>query len=117
MKTRASTVAGLIENYKTIEEVIKATEEAENSARIENEKYLDSIEGRTNLLNTQLQELAFTAIDDGSIKNVISLLTEALNIVTNIVKTIGTIPASIAAIGAVTVFQNVGRLKCLVFCS
>jgi hypothetical protein len=45
-KNRASTVAGLIENYETIGEVIEAAENAENSALEENEKYLDSIDGR-----------------------------------------------------------------------
>ena len=45
-KNRASTVAGLLENYKTIEEVMKAAEGADGSALEENERYLESIEGR-----------------------------------------------------------------------
>lgn len=45
-KNRASTVAGLIENYEVIAEVIEAAENAEGSALEENERYLDSIDGR-----------------------------------------------------------------------
>lgn len=110
-KTRASTVAGLIENYKTIEEVIKATEEAENSARIENEKYLDSIEGRTNLLKTQLQELAYVAINDQGIKDIISLFTKLLEVITNITKEIGALPAAATLLGGYLSTQGVGRPK------
>ena len=45
-KNRASTVAGLLENYKTIAEVIETAENAEGSALKENERYLESIEGK-----------------------------------------------------------------------
>ena len=44
-KNRASTVAGLIENYQLIDEVIQSAENAEGSALQENERFLDSIEG------------------------------------------------------------------------
>lgn len=44
-KNRASTVAGLIENYQLIEEVMQSAENAEGSALQENERFLDSIEG------------------------------------------------------------------------
>lgn len=44
-KNRASTVAGLLENYEIIDEVIQAAENAEGSALRENEAYLDSING------------------------------------------------------------------------
>lgn len=44
-KNRASTVAGLIENYQLIDEVIQSAENSEGSALQENERFLDSIEG------------------------------------------------------------------------
>lgn len=49
-KNRASTVAGLIENYQLIDEVIQSAENAEGSALQENERFLDSIEGFYNYI-------------------------------------------------------------------
>lgn len=71
MKTRASTVSGLIENYQTIGEVIDAAENSSGSALEENEKYLESIEGKIASLRNELQSLAYDLIDSGLIKGVI----------------------------------------------
>lgn len=98
-KNRASTVSGLIENYKTIGKVIEAAENSENSALEENEKYLESIEGRTQKLTNQLQELAFISIKDDWIKNAISGLTTLLGLVTKLVDKIGIVPTILSGVG------------------
>ena len=98
-KNRASTVSGLIENYATIGKVIEAAENSENSALEENEKYLESIEGRTQKLTNQLQELASVAIKDDWIKDAISGLTTLLNLVTKLVDKIGIIPTILSSVG------------------
>lgn len=100
-KTRASTVAGLLENYQTIGEVMKVAEQSENSAREENEKYMDSMEGRINILQSQLQELAFASFNSDTAKNAISFLTTILDLVTNIVDTIGIVPTILPALGGI----------------
>ena len=107
-KNRASTVSGLIENYETIGEVIEAAENSENSALEENEKYLESIEGRTQKLTNQLQELASVSIKDDWIKDGISGLTTLLDLVTKLVDKFGIIPTVAPAIAAALSFKNVG---------
>ena len=107
-KTRASTVAGLIENYQTIGEVIEAAEESENSARIENEKYLDSMEGRLNLMTSQLQELASVSLNDNLLKEGISSLTKILELITDIVDTFGLLPTAAGMAGIYAGYKNVG---------
>lgn len=107
-KTRASTVAGLIENYQTIGEVIEAAEESENSARIENEKYLDSMEGRLNLMTSQLQEMASVSLNDNLLKEGISALTKILELITDIVDTFGLLPTAAGIGGIVAGFKNAG---------
>jgi TP901 family phage tail tape measure protein len=56
-KNRASTVAGLLENYETIEDVIKSAEQAEGSAAEENKKYMESIQGHIDLLKNEWQSI------------------------------------------------------------
>lgn len=117
-KTRASTVAGLIENYQTIGEVIEAAEESENSARIENEKYLDSMEGRLNLMTSQLQEMASVSLNDNLLKEGISALTKILELITDIVDTFGLLPTAAGIGGIVAGIKNVGQVKmwaCLIY--
>lgn len=107
-KNRASTVSGLIENYETIGKVIEAAENSENSALEENEKYLESIEGRTQKLTNQLQELASATIKDDWIKDAISGLTTLLDLVTKLVDKFGIIPTVAPAIATAFSFKNVG---------
>ena len=92
-KNRASTVAGLIENYQLIDEVMQTAENAEGSALQENERVLQSIEGRIQRLNNQIQEFWDTAIDSDVVKIVIDFLTEAIRLATELVDTLGSIPS------------------------
>ena len=50
-KTRSNTAAAILSNTKDLEEAYKSAMEAEGSALEENEKYLDSIQGRIDLFN------------------------------------------------------------------
>lgn len=88
-KNRASTVAGLIENYQTIDDVIKSAENASGSALEENEKYLDSISGKLEQLTNKAQQLASVTFDTDFLKNVISSLTTILDLVTKLVDSFG----------------------------
>ena len=88
-KNRASTVAGLIENYQTIDDVIKSAENASGSALEENEKYLDSIDGKLEQLTNKAQQLASVTFDTDFLKNVISSLTTILDLVTKLVDSFG----------------------------
>ena len=89
-KNRASTVAGLIENYQTIDDVIKSAENASGSALEENEKYLDSISGKLEQLTNKAQELASVTFNSDFLKKVISSLTTILNLVTKLTDFFGT---------------------------
>lgn len=107
-KTRASTVAGLIENYKTIGSVIKTAEQSAGSAREENLRYIESIEGRLNILSTQAQEFWYTFINSDAIKDGITLLTNLLEVLTKIVDTFGSLGTVATIGGAVLGAQGYG---------
>lgn len=114
-KTRASTVSGLIENYKVIAEVAKDAEEAQGSAMKENIEYMDSIEGRTAKLTTQVQEFWYELIDSETVKITITSLAELLRILTDIVDKAGLLGTIGLGAGLFAGFKNVG-IDMLVAC-
>lgn len=99
-KNRASTVAGLLENYKVINEVIESAEKAEGSALRENERYLDSIEGKISQFNNEVQEFWHNLIDSETIKNVVDAGTKILDFLGDIVDILGEIGTAGAIAGA-----------------
>lgn len=105
-KNRASTVAGLIENYKTIDEVIEAASNADNSALEENQKIIDSIDGKIQKLQNRVQEFWYNAIDDSTVKTTVSILTFLVETGTKLVDIFGVMPPIFASI-----FAFIGRDK------
>ena len=114
-KTRASTVAGLIENYETIAKVENDAAKAQGSALKENLEYMDSIEGRTAKLTTQAQEFWHTFIDSDVAKGGITLLTELLELITKIVDKAGLLGTIGLGAGAFIGHKNVGKRRSTMF--
>lgn len=110
-KNRASTVAGLIENYETIDKVIEAASNADNSALDENQKIIESIDGRIQQLSNRVQEFWYNLVDDSVVKSAVSALTTIVEDGTKLIDTFGTLPTLLTAIGAGLSFKNVGRDK------
>lgn len=108
-KNRASTVAGLIENYETIDKVIEAASNADNSALDENQKIIESIDGRIQQLSNRVQEFWYNLVDDSVVKNAVSALTTIVEGGTKLIDTFGTLPTLLAAIGAGLSFKNIGK--------
>ena len=108
-KNRASTVAGLIENYETIDKVIEAASNADNSALDENQKIIESIDGRIQQLSNRVQEFWYNLVDDSVVKNAVSALTTIVESGTKLIDTFGTLPTLLTAIGAGLSFKNIGK--------
>lgn len=107
-KNRASTVAGLIENYETVAEVIEAAQNAEGSALEENEKYLDSVDGKLAQLSNRAQEFWATTINSELIKDGIDLFTALVGGATELIDAIDVLPTLLTTIGGALAFKNVG---------
>ena len=99
-KNRASTVAGLLENYDIIDEVIKSAENSDNSAIEENERYLDSIEGKIALFQNEVQEFWHKLLDSDFIKDVIDFGTWLMDFLGNLIEELGTVGVTITALTA-----------------
>ena len=84
-KSRANNIAALLKNYQRIDEVMESLGDAEGSAMRENEAIVDSINGRIKVLSATAEEFWKSFIDTDLVKNTVSLLSDMLNILTQII--------------------------------
>ena len=112
-KTRASVVAGLLENYDIIDDVIKSAEGADGSALEENEKYLDSMQGKINQLTNHIQEFWSTLLDSEVLKTLIDVLDVLVQKATQFIDSWAFFPTILGGIGAaISIKKNGGgRVK------
>lgn len=83
-KNRSNVVAGLLANTEDLESALLSANEAQNSALRENEKYLDSIQGKIDLFNNSVQTMWNNALDGDVVKGFVSLGTEIIKIIDKI---------------------------------
>lgn len=95
----ANIISALMNSFDTVEEVLEKTTDSTGSALAENEKYLDSIAGKTAQFQAAFETLSSTAINPEIIKGGIEFGTSFLNIVTEIVDGLGLIPTLLTGIG------------------
>ncbi|MEE1303354.1 MAG: phage tail tape measure protein, partial [Bacteroidales bacterium] len=100
-KTRSNTAAAILSNTEDLEEAYATAMDAEGSAYEENEKYLDSIQGRIDLFNNSVQTMWNNTLDSSVVKDVVDLGTHLIKIV----DTLGLIPSILAVIGAAKGFK------------
>lgn len=108
-KSRSNAVAALLKNYQQIDNVIADLDDAEGSALRENEAIVDSIDGRIKVLSATAEEFWQKFIDTDFVKNAVSLASDLLGLLTQIIDKFGTLPTIAAGIGAAFSFKNVGE--------
>lgn len=74
-KQRGNTIAGIITQFADAEGALESSLNSAGSAMAENDKYLDSIEGKAKVLSAAFQELSKNTIDSGLVKGFIDLNT------------------------------------------
>lgn len=114
-KRNGNVITSLIKNFKVAESAMNTSaNDSSGSALKENEKQLESVQGKLNRIETSFQELSNTIIDSGFLKALIDSGTAILDILDGGIKSLeqinGIIPAIIAGIsGFKTLTQNVGE--------
>jgi len=103
-KTRASVVAGLIQNMDTAQQVLETSQNSLGSALKENLTYLDSIEGRLKIFQATKQELWSNFIDTDVVKDVVDLGTKILELVDHV----GVLNTAFIALGTSLSFKGKG---------
>lgn len=103
-KRNSNVVAALLENFTIAEEALKASVDSAGSAMAENEKVLDSIQGKINILKASFQELSQSLIDSDLVKNIVMFATALLGVVDDaarIVNALGGLKTVLLGVGSV----------------
>lgn len=99
-KRNSNVVAALLNDFSTAEKVIEKTANSTGSALEENEKYLDSINGRTALFKSAFEDLSQTVVNSDLVKRLIDAGTSGLELLDSIIERFGTITTLLTTLGA-----------------
>ena len=80
-KRNSSVIAAILQNPKELKEAFEDANNAEGSALRENEKYLDSIQGKIDQFNNAVQTMWSNTLDSGVVKLIVDLGTGLVKIV------------------------------------
>ena len=98
-KTQFETFANIMKNWGTAAKVVDEATKANGSSLKENEKYLDSIEGKLQSFQSAWEQLSYHVINSDFLKGVIDLGTDLIKVLDTLVQKIGTLPTLIGLIG------------------
>lgn len=102
-KRQANILSSVITNFQTVEDVIQTSMESSGSAIAENEKYLDSIQGRLDLFSNSLQKFWNNLLDSETIKTAVDFGTDIINLLDT---THGKVIALVAAVKLMAKFKG-----------
>lgn len=85
-KRNSNVLAALLENFSTAEKVVETSANSAGSALEENEKVIESTQGKINQFKATFQSLSTSFIDSSTLSEIVSLGTKLLGIVEGIVK-------------------------------
>lgn len=91
-KRNANVVAALLENFSVAENALATSASASGSALAENEKYLDSIQGKMSQFKASFEALSSNAIDNEIVKDLIDIGTGLLNVTNQAAKLMTILP-------------------------
>nr|DAF25316.1 MAG TPA: minor tail protein [Caudoviricetes sp.] len=106
-KNRSNAMAAMLTNLDDLTAAYEDALSAEGSAIAENEKYLDSIQGRIDQFTNSLQTMWMNTISSDTVKLIVSAGTALIKIV----DTLGLMPSAFGAIGIAVYLKSLSGLK------
>ena len=97
-KNRSNIAASILQNGEILKEAYMSSMNADGSAMKENEKYLDSLEGKIQQFTNAAHEALNSAIDSQWLKDLIDLGTTLLGIVNDIINAVDELPGGIYSV-------------------
>lgn len=112
-KRNSNVVAALLTNFQTAEDVLKTSAEAAGSALAENEKYLDSINGKIDMFKATFEELSLNVFDSELIKGAIDFGTALLDVLNALADINALLPVTVALITTIMALRRAERAGAL----
>jgi len=109
-KRNANIVSALLENFTVAQDALEKSLDSAGSAVKENEKHLESIQGRISLLQAAFESLSATIVDDDAIKFLVSSLTGIITGVDNLIQLLGGMNNILLSIGGILVSSNLSKI-------
>ena len=112
-KRNANAVSALLENFDIAEGALEAAADSAGSAMAENEKYLDSINGKVAKFKATLEQLSNTLIGSDFIKQIVDVgtaLLDVLNVLAKIVDALGGLGTVLATTIGMVGFIKAGAI-------
>lgn len=107
-KRNANVVSSLLENFDLAEKVLKTSADSAGSALAENEKYLDSIQGKISQFQAAWQSLSATVVNSNLVKHVVDFGTGFVGAIDSVIDALGGL--GMVMVGIPTV-QLLGKIK------
>lgn len=101
-KRNANAVSAILNNFDVAESTMESAANSANVAWEENEKYLDSIQGRLAQLDASFQVLSQDVLSSGLVKGGVSFLTSIVKLLDKIINLTGALPAGLGIAAFVT---------------
>lgn len=106
-KRNSNVVMALLTNFQTAEDVLQTVANSAGSALAENEKYLDSINGKIARFQAAFEDLSGAVFDSGFVKGVVDFGTSVIEGLTFITEKLGSLPTLIGAVtAAITMYSG-----------
>lgn len=99
-KTQFEVFSNVMKNWGTAVKATNTALDSNGSSLRENEKYLDSIEGKIQAFRSAWEQLSFHLVNSDLIKDVVDLGTKIITVIDNIVQKIGALPTALGALSA-----------------
>lgn len=94
-KRNANAVSAILNNFDVAESAMESAANSANVAWEENEKWLDSIQGRLGQLDASFQVLSQDVLSSGLLKTGVSFLTSIVKLLDKIINLTGALPAGL----------------------
>lgn len=101
-KRQANVLSALIQNFDTVESVIETSANSAGSALKENERYLDSIQGKVDQFTNATQAMWSNALDSDMVKGIVSLGTAIIKVIDKV----GLLNSALIALATISMVKN-----------
>ena len=103
---QSNVLSAIIENFDIAKEALESASDADGSALAENEKYLDSIQGKTDKLKASVEELSNDVLSSGLAKMFLDGANIATSTIDNVVKLNSGLGNTLSLITAIRAFSG-----------